>query len=477
MDNKNNQINSITRTNGLWYGLLMVALLIALVVFKWEALSLPYFWDESWVYMPAIRTLAAQGPSVMPGCIDANLYTGHPLLFYFLAATWIKIFGTSTFAAHSFPLLLSIFMLLSVYFIAGRWTGSWWAGIVAAMLVAVQPIFLTQSTYLLIEVWLSLLFLWCFWFYFERNLIGFSILMIAALWSKESAYVLLPCFFFIMLADYVRLKQRPFELLKNLGILALIAIAGFSFFILQHQKLGWYFFPRHANWVTLDEFWYKFNLAFDIIFQQQGRLPYYLSAIVVFAAGFIWTRKPIEHHAWMKLAGILLFVFGFILFASINFFSTRYLFGSIPLLMVVLAALFNRYSNPWLRRSLPVLILLYGGFRINASINNPEFGDVELSYTRLLKAEVAMTTYVKEHPPVKMYAPFLMLSNLSNPYCGMVQEGMSNLSSNPLDEGVTHWMKHSNEGDPVLDSLVQAVPLKLVYQTKEHQASVELYSR
>ena len=60
----------------------LFCILIGFIILKWDALFLPYFWDEAWVYMPAIRTMAEKGPSILPGSIEADLYTGHPLFFY-----------------------------------------------------------------------------------------------------------------------------------------------------------------------------------------------------------------------------------------------------------------------------------------------------------------------------------------------------------------------------------------------------------
>jgi hypothetical protein len=130
----------------------LMAMILAFIGLKWNSMHLPYFWDEAWVYMPAIRTMAEQGPSIMPGSIDADLYTGHPLLFYFMASSWIKLWGYSNFVAHSLPVLISITLLISMYFINLQWSKSANQALLASMLLAIQPNFLTQSSFLLIEV-------------------------------------------------------------------------------------------------------------------------------------------------------------------------------------------------------------------------------------------------------------------------------------------------------------------------------------
>ncbi len=235
----------------VWLSILAI---IGLFAIKYEALFLPFFWDEAWVYMPAIRTMAEKGPGIMPGVIEADLYTGHPLLFYFLAGTWIKVFGYSLPTAHLLPLLISSGLLLSVFYVTYQWTKSHYAAFLGLLLVCIQPNFLTQSSFLLIEVWLGLLFVWSFYFYFQRNWIGFFLMVMMALWSKESAYCLVPAFGLLSLYEWMNKRIVAKEFLRHVLVLVMVFLAGFSFFLIQKMNMGWYFFPRHANWINLAEF-------------------------------------------------------------------------------------------------------------------------------------------------------------------------------------------------------------------------------
>ncbi len=459
------------------YHVALGLIVILFIVFKWEALHLPFFWDEAWVYMPAIRAMADNGPSLLPGCIDPNLYTGHPLLFYYLAATWINLFGYSLPVAHAFPMLISISLLWSIYFISFKWSKSYFVAITSVLLVFMQPIFLTQSTFLLIEVWLALLFVWTFYFYFNRQYFGFSIVMLLALWSKESAFVLVPCFLLVAAHEWFYKHRSAKESLLLLGNIILVFALGFSFFILQKIKLGWYFFPRHANWINFSDLFYKFKLALQIVFIDQMRFVIFLFG----AASFAYTYKSfkaIETKLLTLLMAIGILVFGFILFASINFFSSRYLFACIPLAIMVCAFFIAHYVENKKQYMVMILLLYFGASTINRSIKNPIYSDVELSYTRLLQAEVGLVNHLEKNPPTaQTYTSFLIHELLSYPQDGFVKEKIHELATDVKDTANVFFIAAPNEPDPYLDSLISNKLVKEVFSSNYQQAWIKIYQK
>lgn len=452
-------------------------LVIGFVAFKWDALFLPYFWDEAWVYMPAIRTMAESSPSVMPASIDADLYTGHPLLFYFMASAWIKFWGYSHFVAHSLPMLISIGLLFSMYFVNLKWTQSHNQALLATMLLGFQPNFLTQSSFLLIEVWLGLLFLWSFYFYFKRNWIGFSISIILALWSKESAYCLIPAFGIIAITERFFGKISNQILIKRIIGLTLLFLAGFSFFFIQKFKLGWYFFPRHANWITFADFKWKMEVAFGSYFISDARSFIYLAFVLSIIVN-LFLRNKLKPQQRFIVFGSFLFTFGFMVFASINFFSSRYLLGAHTLLLSSVAMILFLIPNKTYQLTLLALLPIFGLNNIDNSLKLKNFSDVDLSYKYLVQAELDMCQYLesKKHEG-KIHAPFLMLVNLTNPYSGFVKTGFTNISGNLRSENNTYYINVPNEPDPIFDSVKVALNLQLEHKTECKQAWVELYKK
>ncbi|MGL5890546.1 MAG: glycosyltransferase family 39 protein, partial [Bacteroidia bacterium] len=151
------------------HGRILLALLCAaFVLIKLPYVDLPYYWDEAWVYAPAVQEMAASGPSLAPDAIPAELTRGHPLLFHFFAAIWVTIFGNTPVAAHSFALFVSLLLLLAVYRTASR-VFSPGAGIAAVVLICVQPVFFAQSGLLLPEIMLALFLLLALQAYTENK--------------------------------------------------------------------------------------------------------------------------------------------------------------------------------------------------------------------------------------------------------------------------------------------------------------------
>ncbi len=460
------------------YHWLVLVLICCVVAFKWEALGLPFFWDEAWVYMPAIRTMAEQGPSIMPASIDPDLYTGHPLLFYCLASSWIKFLGYSLFKAHLFPLLISISLLISIYIIVFKWTNSWFSAFLSVLLLATQPIFLAQSTFLLIEVWLALLFLWSFYFYFNRNWWGFSITVVLALWSKESAFCLVPAFIIIAIIELLYKTITPKVFVKIALCVVVLFSIGFSFFIIQKAKLGWLFFPRHANWITMADFFDKIEGSVLIIFVSQGRNLIYLITLVVSIVSFVFFKNKLTKNHQIKLLAFLVITTGFMLFASINFFSARYLFAVFPLLMIGCSLLITSVHKSIFQYVVIPVFAIIGLVNINNSIEHPYFADVEVNYTRLLKAQVEFCNYMESiQPNESIYAPFLAYTNLTNPYAGFVQKSLKNINPVLLDTSNVYYINTSNETCKELDSMIANKNVYLVKRFENHQAKVELFKR
>jgi hypothetical protein len=472
---KNYSLNNLSPR--VFHGTL-VLLIVVMVALKFEALHLPFYWDEAWVYMPAIRTMAEAGPSIMPGSIDANLYTGHPLLFYFMASSWINMWGYSLPIVHMFPLIISLALIISIYFITHHFTKSYYTAIVAVLLNMVQPIFLTQSTFLLIEIWLGLLFLWSFYFYFNRQTIGFGITLILALWSKESAFTLIPAFgltaVYELLSKQITSKQFITKALSLIGCFAI----GFSFFIIQKYKLGWLFFPRHANWINIDESLGKLKGAITTIFVSQGRTYFYAFAIVIYTILHIKLKKRFTQVQLNFFIATGIFTLGFIAFAIINFMSARYLFGALPLLLIVLSFCYGMIENQLQQVAILLTIVIMGIINIDRSYNYKNWSDTDLNYTRMLKAQVDFVNYLKEEPPTeKVFAPFLMYSNLYNPYSGFIEKPFVHLTDIAKDTSTVYFINVPNESDEYLQELIKNNKVSLVKRIENKHAWIELYKK
>lgn len=460
------------------YHWLLFLLIIVFILLKLEAMSLPFFWDEAWSYLPAIREMAEKGPSLLPGSIHTELYRGHPLVFYFLSSLWMKLFGHSLPISHLFPLIISIILLVSIYWITYKWTNSYFTGFLATLLVFIQPIFLAQSTFLLSEIWLGLLFLWSFWFYFKRHWIGFGITVVTALLSKESAYCLIPAFVIISGIEWYLKRINKKEFLVNISIITCLFLAGFSFFILQKIKFGWLFFPLHTNMIDFKEIGHKMESSFLILFISQGRNIIYLIALITAIVSYVYLKNKLSKEIQMILISFAVLTLGFSLFAAINFFSTRYLFAVIPLMLISCAIFIGSISKSYYPLTIISIIVVLGSINIYRSNENKNFGDTDLSYVDLLKVQVKMVEYLQKSDfKEQIYSPFLMFCVLDNPYDGFIDKKFANLGLQVNDSNNVYFLNVSNENLNGLDSLLANNKIVLLKRFEEKNAMIELYKK
>ncbi len=245
---------------------------IVFVVLKIPALSYPFYWDEAWSYAPAIKEMYQRGPGLLPSALPPEISRGHPLLFYFLASGWMKIFGTSLVAEHSFSLLIATLFLIVVHE-AGLRIFNFRVAIMATLGCAGQLIFFVQSTFMLPEVLIALFSLLSLYCYSIKSAWGTFISLTLLLFTKESGFALGAVLGVFSLAAIINRWTR-----NDQSIRLFIAIcAGFGmiacFFVVQKTQRGWILFPEHTGYISLNwlEFKRKCLDSFDVMFNQQNR--------------------------------------------------------------------------------------------------------------------------------------------------------------------------------------------------------------
>jgi hypothetical protein len=166
------------------------------------------------------------------------------------------------------------------------------------------------------------------------------------------------------------------------------------------------------------------------------------------------------------------------LFASINFLSTRYLLPVLPFLMIVCAVLIGSYNKLQIKFIIIPIITFIGFIGIKKSIEQPFYSDVELNYSNMLKSQVEFTTYMEANPPTeRIYAPFLMYINLCNEQAGFVKKGFKNLNAEVNDSTNMYYIKTSIETCKELEDMIQNKKVQLVKGFENNKAKVEFYKR
>lgn len=255
---------------------------------KIPALSVPLFWDEVGVYGAAGLYMHDHTLSMLPASLPPELSRGHPLLYTFLQATWYTIFGDSVIGGHIGNLMISLMLMLSVWYIIGKCITRR-AALIAVCLLAVQPIFFAQSVMVLPEVLLTLCMLWALYFWTTNSYIGFAIFATLAILTKETA-VILPAVAIVHVLLTQKWRNRM-SVRMVVGIIFPWLIFGL-FLLIQKMQNGWYFFPYHGDNIKL-----VLPLMLDLlekyarfIFIEQGRIV--LSGICALAIGiFLWNKQ------------------------------------------------------------------------------------------------------------------------------------------------------------------------------------------
>lgn len=274
-----------------WAELGLLVILFLLVLNKLPYLNLPYFWDEAWVYAPAVLDLYDHGLRFSPNAIDPELSRGHPILFHFLAATWLKVFGTSFVAAHSFSVFTAALLIISVFRL-GTQMASKAIGFWGAAFVSMNPLLIQQSGLLLPEVLLSLFVTLTLYFHLKNNWLGYALAATAMILTKETGVLVVGAIGLVQFADTLVGQRFTVRSLRNLlFIIAPIVIAGL-YFVVQYVQFGWFVFPDHmslfdtsaASWAA------KREQVFTTVFWQQQRPV--LIGVTIASLIFGWNRGP-----------------------------------------------------------------------------------------------------------------------------------------------------------------------------------------
>ncbi len=459
-------------------------IIILFVLSRLGNLNLPFYWDEAWSYATAVFDMHENGLAILPGDANPNLTRGHPLLFYFLSALWMKLFGTSLTVVHLFPLIISCIILVAIYKITESLFNKESARI-AVLLFALQSIFLAQSTLLLPEMLLALFTLLAFYAYYKKNWIYFSLFSVMLVMTKETGMVLIAALFFdkILLEKWFnRNSSRSWSLLiRELAVLCIPVVVFATFMILQKTHFGWFLYPEHMGMTILDPEVILERLSsfsFKLLIQH-GKIT--LLALALTGVFVLIRKKAISGQQAHVLILSSLFVLLYMLFSALNFFTTRYLLSVLTFFIIcgawIISELFSGRSHS---RNLVVaslgLLFAYHSF-----IGYRSEADVSLAYknTVILHQEAVHYAEKMQWQQTPLFSSFLMLFNLSDPnlgYLGNKDKRFVNLNKNP-DNNYDVYLFYSTEPFPGYSQLKSDSCFFLQKRFESREAWVEFYLR
>jgi hypothetical protein len=150
---------------GLW-----LVCVVAVVLTHLPYLRLPYYWDEAGYYFPAALDLAQHG-HLIP---QTTLAEAHPPLQSLYLAAFYKIFGSAPMVTRLAMCLVSATALYALLLLAALLVPAG-AGLWAAGLLMVSPLFFAQSTLAHLDVAATAATLLALYFYLRGRLTGYLI--------------------------------------------------------------------------------------------------------------------------------------------------------------------------------------------------------------------------------------------------------------------------------------------------------------
>lgn len=515
-------------------------LLFVLLVFtacKIPHLSYAYYWDESWPYAVAIKDMYKHGISLMPGTIDPELSRGHPLFFHAIGAGWMNIFGSSHISMHSFALFISVLFLIAIYE-AGIRLFNTNVAIISTILVAIQVMFFVQSSFVLFEMLIAFLAFLSIYYYTVDKFFMTGLCLTALFYTKESGLI---AGFILGLAALSGLFNKESSItlrLKRVSSTAVPCLLIGIFFVLQKIRLGWFIFPLYNDLIEhrWEMFWYNFkvlcmagvftrdnrhfyfilvlalciftairtkNYKHLILFfpaltvyyctddMRSGRLmpgiPFFMVLIISIIIWLYIVIKKLEYfeNKRQRLFIILLcaFIFCFLCFSSLNFFTPRYLLAAMVPLLFIAAVLIDRYihfidMNNAIFYPAVIIILAIGFFTFKT---DEGWGDANLGAFDGLAVEQKLVEYFEDnncYDSVIGVGSFLEREHLLDAATGFLRTSKTFSKANWYIDTKTDYAVFTNiEKDNRYEQVKKDLSFTLAYRYQKGEVWGEIYKR
>lgn len=376
-------------------------------ILKCSHLFTPYFWDELGVYSRAALYMFDHQLSLMPDALPPELSRGHPLLCTLIFSFGYTLLGPSVWAGHLVALLFSCALLYVTYRFAEDFFSRKTA-FFAVLLLAIQPVFIAQSTMVLPEIILAFFCTTSVYAYTKEKYFQVALYSTLAILVKETAIVLPCCFGVLELIKILKHGISKQNIIRFCCILTPLASWG-VFLVIQKIQNGWFFFPLHTGYVSFSFSSILSRLGYYLSFMFKGQGRYLWSFLIVLAAVvFLWQNRRYlltnnyikllaQNKKWQVSVVILFYVMVGLLVSILNFHLARYILFVLPVVCILIASMVLYLSESFENRiwkALPLLLLAVPLFYYKGTIFNI---DVDMSYLDDVRAQQQIATFVDEN--------------------------------------------------------------------------------
>lgn len=426
---------------------LLFALFFAgLMLLHAPLLRLPYFWDEAGYYIPAARDLFLTG-TLIPHSTPSNAHP--PLVMAWLALAW-HVFGYSTLVTRTAMLALSAFALLGLFRLcrlAANLPVAW----ATVGLVALYPVYFTQSSMAQVDLPAAGLTFWALAAYVEDRAWKMMIWFSLAALAKETAILApLALFCWELMAYFLRRhllgqalsqswKEHWKSLLSNEILPPPDRRTQTLFLLLPVAPLAaWYAYHyRETGFLLGNPEFYRYNVAATLtplriplaLGMRLWQLFGYFGLYLLTLAGFLAMMRPTRIYDGEPRPRIAFWIqsaFLCVLLAYLGFMSTvggavlaRYMLPVLPLVMLSLISTLWRRVRYWKMISGVIAIAFVAGLFIN-----PPYGfslEDNLAYRDYIVLHAEASSFVAVlYPGARVLTAWPASDELTRPWLGYV---------------------------------------------------------
>ena len=409
--------------------LLLFALFFAgLMLLHAPLLRLPYFWDEAGYYIPAARDLYLSG-ALIPQSTPSNAHP--PLVMAWLALAW-RVAGYSTLVTRTAMLALAAFSLLGLFRLS-RAAANLHVAWATTALVAIYPVFFTQSSLAQVDLPAAGFTFWALLAYFEdhpwKQVVWFSLAALA----KETA-ILAPVALFgwQLIVPYIRMRWPGLAPAKDRRtrafylLLPVVPLAGW--YAYHYTKTGYLFgnpeFFRYNLAATLNPL--RIPLAMLMrVWQVCGYFGLYLLTL----AGLLAMLRPPQKESGVARPRIEIWqqaAFAAVLLAYLLFMSAvggavlaRYLLPVVPLVILAWVSTLWRRARYWKLIAGAIAIAFVAGL-----FANPPYGfslEDNLAYRDYIVMHAGASRFLAmRYPNARVLTAWPASDELTRPWLGYV---------------------------------------------------------
>ncbi len=408
--------------------LLFAIVFAGLMLLHAPLLRLPYFWDEAGYYVPAARDLYLSG-ALIPHSTPSNAHP--PLVMAWLALAW-RVAGYSTLATRTAMLALAAFSLLGLFRLS-RAAANLHVAWATTALVALYPVFFTQSSLAQVDLPAAGLTFWALLAYLEdrpwKQVFWFAL---AALAKETAILAPLALFGWHLILSFARRRWPDFAPPVHRHTRAfylLLPIVPLVFWYACHYvKTGFLFgnpeFFRYNLAATLNPLRIPLALVMRI-WQVVGYFGLYLLTL----AGMLAMLRPprIENGTTRpRIAIWIQTAFGAVLLAYMLFMSAvggavlaRYLLPVVPLVVLGWVATLWRRARYWTLIVGAVGIAFVAGLFVN-----PPYGfslEDNLAYRDYIVMHAEASRFLAmRFPETRVLTAWPASDELTRPWLGYV---------------------------------------------------------